>query len=289
MTKNTEHQFSTHVFLHMLEELDTNLSLTESDIRHNETITGCANLCIAAVTRLEYVLQTFLVLCASMRQQHLDALMQLYSQILLQHCLKVCSGSLPQLYDRMSNHEQHFDQFFTQRYPGKPLPPPEEEGPFYTPEIVSKYQVLLQNNPLEEDWPWVSRKHLRLCMYMLEELRQALNALIEGKLPAEACTKLQPEKRELPAELSTPKALRVLEKLRKGGLLDEEYMPAEKLSLTKKAVMAQKISDVVWGENRWKCFNDYWAISRLSSHFAKGCAQAQMSTFIESVNRCLSD
>lgn len=284
MTKNTELNFSIQAFLHILEKLDACFLLADSDIRHNEKITGCANLCIAAITRLEYVLQSFLVMCANMQQKHLDVLLQLYSQTMLQNCLKIVNGSLPQLYDRLSFHEEHFEFFYVQRYPGKPLPPPEEEGPFYTPEIVAKYHDLLQNKPQEEEWPWVSRMHLRLCMYMLEQVRLALNAIIEGKLPSVCGVKPQEKKCELPPEFSTPQALEVLEKLRKGGLLDEGYKPVDGLSLTKKAVMAQKISEVLWGENKWKCFKDFWGISNLPSFFNKGRNQPNMAVFLEEMN-----
>ena len=284
---NTVQTFSMPDFLLAMRELDGNLRLAESDIRQNEQLVGCANLCIAAITRLEHTLQTLLCLFARMQREDLEHLLKIHGKDICQECLDVSSGSLVMLYDRMKDHEQHFEQFFARRYPGKPLPPPEEEGPFYTPEIVSRYQVLLQSKPLEADWPWVSRKHLRLCMYMLEELRQALNAFIEGKLPAEAGTEPQAKKRELPAELSTPKALKVLEKLRQGGLLDEEYRPASLFSIREKGILAKVISNEVCGKNKWKPFESYWKMENLCTLCNQGLSQENSRDVIAAIYKKL--
>lgn len=280
-----ERDFSVADFFHSLEGLDADLRLAESDIRHNEELVGCANLCIAAITRLEFVLRYFLTLCAGMRQEHLDSIMTFHANTLLLHSQQVTNGSLGRLYSCLSSHERNFNHFFAQRYPDKQLPPPEEEGAFYTPEIVQKYQYLLQDRPVEEEWPWVSRKHLRLCMFMLEQVRMALNFLVMGQLP-KVCSP-QREVRALPEELNTPKAKELLEKLRDSGLLNEYFQPEAHLSLNDKAILAQEISRRLWGENRWAVFQEFWGINHLSSLFSKAIRQPKAGRFIESINEIL--
>lgn len=277
--------FSISSFFQTLEELDRDLLIAESDILRNEKFTGNANLCISAITRLELVLQNALLLCADVQQTDLDMMLQYYSQTLILMCGRITSGSSEQLYTRLSSHERNFEQFFAQRYPDKPLPPPEEEGAFYTPEIVQKYQYLLQDRPVEEEWPWVSRKHLRLCMFMLEQVRMALNFLVMGQLP-KVCSP-QREVRALPEELNTPKAKELLEKLRDSGLLNEYFQPEAHLSLNDKAILAQEISRRLWGENRWAVFQEFWGINHLSSLFSKAIRQPKAGRFIESINEIL--
>lgn len=159
------------------------LLTANADIQQNEELPGTDILCISVITKLEHVLQQFLLQVMRMNSSDLQTILQYHSQALMDHCCQITEESLPALFDRMQHHEADFPFFFMQKHPGMPLPPPEPERAFYSDEIVLKYKHLLDDLPAVTDWPWVSRKHLRLCLYMLEQVRGVLHALLRGDLP----------------------------------------------------------------------------------------------------------
>lgn len=286
MSDNTEQFFNIPLFFHKLEELDSDLQIAESDIRRNEKIKGNANFCISAILRLETALLEMLIFCESIKKKDLDTMLHLHAQTLMQFCQRINGQSLDLLHTRMMQHEKNFEQFFERRYPGKPLPPAEPEGAIYTPEIVDRYKHLLQNKPQEKDWPLVSRKHLRLCLYMLEQTKSALQTLVSGKLP-QIDVPVREMNKPLPRELSSPEALKILQKLRENGILDDRFMPAEDLSIRGTAVLAQMISHKLWAENRWKVFQDYWGVNNLSTIFVQAMKSAKTGELLECLGKIL--
>ena len=210
-------------------------------------------------------------------------MLNLHAQTLMQLCQNINSRSLELLYLRMENHENHFEQFFERRYPQRPLPPPEPEGAIYTPEIVDRYKHLLQNKPQEKDWPLVSRKHLRLCLYMQLQMKDALQALVRGNLP-QIDMPVGEQNKPLPEELDTPQAMEVMEKMRCGGLLDDKYQPVKGTSLTDKAVLAHHISRQISGTHKWAVFQRFWGVKNLSSKFSKALEQKKTGDIFDLLN-----
>ena len=93
---------------------------------------------------------------------------------------------------------------------------------------------------------------------VVEELTRRVEALENARgLPPE-----KPTKCELPE-----RAWKLLEKARDGGLLDEEWRP--RLSRRRTALLAQIISEEVFGANRWKPFEELWGISGLQQDYQK--------------------
>ena len=74
------------------------------------------------------------------------------------------------------------------------------------------------------------------------------------------------------------KAWELMEKARKGGLLDEEYRP--KCSLTTAALLASQIAEAAGIENKWRVFGDLWGIprKRLSSKLQRALYQDRYKT-----------
>ena len=60
----------------------------------------------------------------------------------------------------------------------------------------------------------------------------------------------------LPDELATPEAIRLLEKARIAGYLDDNYQPTK--SKTFSALLANKIAGRLGITNKWKVFEKFW-------------------------------
>ena len=83
------------------------------------------------------------------------------------------------------------------------------------------------------------------------------------------------------------KAWELMEKARKGGLLDEEYRP--KCSLTTAALLASQIAEAAGMENKWRVFGDLWGIprKRLSSMLQRALFQASTNNKEASIKTIL--
>lgn len=282
MGKQETQDVSITDFFQTLEKLDKAMVLAEADIDENEKpSTGGDNLCVSAISKLEFALQKALCMGKHLKKKDLNAVLQFHASVLLMICQRILEGSFPPLLKRLTNHERNFEFYFKEKHPDLPLPPPEPEGCFYSDAIVSRYMSIFSNRARLSEWPWVSRKHLRLCMYMMNKVNDMLESLLHGKLPE--LDSVEVEKISLlPPDLSTPKALNVLEKLRNAGLLDDRYMPVKTLSQPEKAIIAQRISYEVWrANNKWKCLEDFWGIKSLPIYYHRGMNQRKSDTILD--------
>lgn len=75
------------------------------------------------------------------------------------------------------------------------------------------------------------------------------------------------EQRELPYELSTPKAMVYWKKLRDGGWVDEHWQRTEKMSLSAAGFTAHCFAKVLNLDGGWADFEQFWNCSNLRQEY----------------------
>lgn len=77
------------------------------------------------------------------------------------------------------------------------------------------------------------------------------------------------EQRELPYELSTPKAMVYWKKLRDGGWVDEHWQRTEKMSLSAAGFTVHCFAQVLNLDGGWADFEKFWNCSNLRQEYDK--------------------
>ena len=75
------------------------------------------------------------------------------------------------------------------------------------------------------------------------------------------------EQRELPYELSTPKAMGYWKKLRDGGWVDEHWQRTEKMSLSAAGFTVHCFAKVLNLDGGWADFEKFWNCSNLRQEY----------------------
>ena len=75
------------------------------------------------------------------------------------------------------------------------------------------------------------------------------------------------EQRELPYELSTPKAMGYWKKLRDGGWVDEHWQRTEKMSLSAAGFTVHCFAQVLNLDGGWADFEKFWNCSNLRQEY----------------------
>lgn len=94
----------------------------------------------------------------------------------------------------------------------------------------------------------------------------------------------------LPEELRTPKALELNEKLRKAGLVDEQWKP-QGLTGTEKGILVSEVAGILGIRKQWMLFGTHWdeAPQTLRSYLNKGMEQAGSGEFIDRLKEALKE
>jgi len=112
----------------------------------------------------------------------------------------------------------------------------------------------------------------------------------DGKVEVKSETKTEEaevkELKELPKSLCTDIAQNVLGKLQSAGYLDETFSPVG-LSLPQVSVVAYMASDKIWGETKWKPFEEYWEINNIKSYYQRAMSQKQTGEFMVDIKKAL--
>lgn len=85
----------------------------------------------------------------------------------------------------------------------------------------------------------------------------------------------------LPEELASPEAIRLLEKARIAGHLDDDYQPAK--SKTFSALLANEIAERIGIENKWKVFEKFWNRQNMYKDYYEALNQKQSSKNMKTV------
>ena len=170
-------------FFLSLRNLHSGLQGAYRDVKESEQIPAWTLLCIKAVTGLEGNLSSTLRIMSELGEGDLKAILSFYSSDLLALSQQICEEDIPDLTRLFQEHIQNFSYYcrfkHIQEHPDEELPP----GQVYSERIRKSYTLLLRQKACPEEWPWVSRQHLRLCMYTMERLQEFLRILASGKLP----------------------------------------------------------------------------------------------------------
>ena len=90
----------------------------------------------------------------------------------------------------------------------------------------------------------------------------------------------------LPAELSTNKAMVLWKKAQDAGFVDEHYQPL--ISRTQAALLADAIANRLNIKQRWKVFEILWNRKSIRSDYYRALYQKQYSDFIDEINKNLN-
>ena len=147
-------------------------------------------------------------------------------------------------------------------------------------EIRSRKTAALK---VERKKPSMSEEVARLCAIVVE-LTRRVEELTRRVEVLEGTRRLRLEK---PTKCELPeRAWELLEKARDGGLLDEDMRP--KCSLTMLALLANIISYEVWGERRWKPFEELWSVKQLQSYYQRALSLYKFERLNEKIIATLS-
>ena len=105
-------------------------------------------------------------------------------------------------------------------------------------------------------------------------------------LPSEQCfaTACPPGQKAHPCGLNE-KAWELMEKARKGGLLDEEYRPTG--SRTEAALLAGAIAYEVNISKKWKVFESLWSMKRLDQAYFRAQYHPKSAEIMKTINNVL--
>lgn len=100
----------------------------------------------------------------------------------------------------------------------------------------------------------------------------------------------QPKTREMPIELKSESAQKVLKKLAQHGLLDEKLLP-QGLSSSEAAVLAYQVSNLLGITEVWRVFGNYWGSNPNSFRTAynRGMDQKKTMDFLDEINPLLNN
>jgi len=90
---------------------------------------------------------------------------------------------------------------------------------------------------------------------------------------------------ELPEELQGEKKEAMLKRFVEEGLLTDDYMPSEDLSRTQKAVLADRLAELMDIKDKWKFFESFWGLRALATALTKGLEQKNMAEFMKRIKK----
>ena len=90
---------------------------------------------------------------------------------------------------------------------------------------------------------------------------------------------------ELPAELSTPEAMKLWRKAQQAGFVDDNFQPL--LSRTQSALLADVMAEHLGIRQRWKIFETFWHRNNMRSDFNDALSQRQTLDFQEKLKKIL--
>jgi hypothetical protein len=94
-----------------------------------------------------------------------------------------------------------------------------------------------------------------------------------------------PTSSPLPAELATPRAMRLWELAQAAGYVDEDYQPL--LSRTQSALLADWLSVLTGIQNKWKTFEELWNRRNMRSDYNLALTQRQSLDFQDELKKTL--
>lgn len=171
------------VLLQALENLISGMQLAYADLQKEEEDPEHLNLFVSSVSRLENYLAIAIRLLNALEKNGLDILLKFYSQELSSYYRQLCLEEIPCLSTLFWDYVNRYEYYCNQK---QISPFPEEkshDNELFSIQIHQGYKMLLEHKATDEEWPWVSRQHLKLCLYAMEQVSAMMENLSLGILP----------------------------------------------------------------------------------------------------------